>query len=237
MSTKTATAGASLADQVLRRMLDRIRTGVWRPGTILPGQRHLVEEFNVSSVPLREALSMMKTMGIVEIRHGRKTVIRQADTDLLQQLLPLMFCLEGQRNFAQVYELRLAIESRTAVLAAERRSQADVDSLADWTRKLRAAHLDDTAVFYEADLGFHLRIAEATNNSLFALFFKTISGFVAQTMGCGMNTERRLRAVLAHEAILEAIAKQDTQRAYVEMEAHLRYSSTHFVPADEPMTN
>ena len=219
---------ASCADDVFRWILERVGSGEWRPGTAVPSERKLVEELGVSRVPVREALSMLKSLGIVEIRQGRRTYVRQMDTGMLQQLFPLIFRLEGEESFLQIYDLRLAVESRTAFLAAERRAKADEDALIELTRQFRACHQEDSLGFVELDLAFHVRIAEATGNAFFPLLLRTFSGFViySQSEGCRDSLERRVRAVQAHESILDAIIDRDAPRAQVEMEAHLRYSAS-----------
>lgn len=218
----------SCADDVFRWILARVGSGEWRPGTLIPSERQLVEELGVSRVPVREALSMLKSLGLVEIRQGRRSYVRQMDTGMLQQLFPLVFRLEGQESFLQIFDLRLAVESRTAFLAAERRAEADVEALADLTRRFRAQHEEESPAFVELDLAFHVRLAEATGNAFFPLLLRTFSGFViySQSEGCRDSLERRTRAVQAHESILEAIADRDAPRAQVEMEAHLRYSAS-----------
>lgn len=221
----------SLADDLLQRMLDRVRSGAWRPGTAIPSQRELVSEFGVSGVPLREALSMMKTLGILDIHHGRRSVIRRLDTQVLEQLFPLVFCLEGQQSFSQIYDLRLTLEPKAAYFAAQRRTEADIDELTRLVT-LHREHVEaGDAAFFEADQRFHGRIADATGNPFFAVLQKVFAAFViqAQVHGCSHSHERRLRAAIAHESILDAIATRDAPRASVEMEAHLRYGATHYV--------
>lgn len=225
--------GMSLSDNVFQLMLSRIRSGEWRPGTVIPSQRQLVEEFGISGVPLREALSMMKTLGILEIQQGRKSIVRQLDTEVLEQLFPLVFCLEGEQCFDEVNELRLALEPRAAMLAAKRRSDKDVEELT----RLVAMHRDllqndDDPRFFEADLNFHLRIAEATRNPFFRLLQGVFSNLVIRAQmrrGCGFSLERRQHANRAHESILYAIANKDAQGASIEMEAHVRESKSHHV--------
>jgi GntR family transcriptional regulator, transcriptional repressor for pyruvate dehydrogenase complex len=218
----------SCTDDVFRWVLERIGTGEWRPGTVVPSERQLAERLGVSRVPVREALSMLKGLGIVEIRQGRRTFVRQMDTGMLQQLFPLVFRLEGQESFLQIFDLRLAVESRTAFLAAERRTEADGQALAELTRQFRAHHVGESPRFVELDLAFHVRIAEATGNPFFPLLLRTFSGFViySQSEGCRNSLERRIRGVQAHESIVEAIIDRDAPRAQVEMEAHLRYSGS-----------
>lgn len=224
----------SQAELVLHQMLERVRGGQWLPGTILPGQRQLVSEFGVSAVPLREALSMLKAMGILDIRHGHKTVVRRMDSEILERLLPLAFHLEGQQGFEQIAELRLAIEPRSAFLAAGRRTEEDVDALTELVATLRSNYENDAGTSLQADWGFHVRIAAATGNPFYVMLLKTFSSYVTyvQNVGCAHSRERRLRAVLSHESILEAIRQKDPQRAFVEMEAHLRYSATHYLQQD-----
>jgi len=219
---------SSCADDVFRWVVARIGSGEWRPGTVVPSERQLVEQLGVSRVPVREALSMLKSLGIVEIRQGRRSVVRQMDTGMLQQLFPLVFRLEGQESFLQIFDLRLAVESRTAFLAAERRTQADADALSELTRRFRAHHEEESPAYGELDLDFHVRIAEATGNPFFPLLLRTFSGFIiySQSEGCRNSLERRVRAVQAHESILDAIVDRDAPRAQVEMEAHLRYSAS-----------
>ena len=218
----------SCADDVFRWVLDRIGSGEWKPGTIVPSERQLVEQLGVSRVPVREALSMLRSLGIVEVHQGRRSSVRQMDTAMLQQLFPLVFRLEGQESFLQIFDLRLAVESRTAFLAAQRRTQEDADALAELTRRFRAHHEADSPAFVGLDLAFHVRIAEATGNPFFPLLLRTFSGFViySQSEGCRDSLERRIRAVQAHESILDAIIDRDAPRAQVEMEAHLRYSAS-----------
>ena len=219
---------SSCADDVFRWVLDRVGSGEWRPGTVIPSERQLAEQLGVSRVPVREALSMLKSLGIVEIQQGRRSLVRQMDTAMLQQLFPLVFRLEGQESFLKIFDLRLAVESRTAFLAAERRTREDADALADLTRQFRSHQSKDSPAFVGLDLSFHVRIAEATGNPFFPLLLRTFSGFViySQSEGCRNSLERRIRAVQAHESILDAIVDQDAPRAQVEMEAHLRYSAS-----------
>ena len=225
----TPSNGHSLADDLFHRMIARIRSGEWSPGTALPGQRKLVEEFGVSGVPLREALSMLKSWGVLEIHQGRRTVVRRLDTDVLQTLLPLAFSFDDQESFHQICELRLALEPKSASLAAKHMMPDELAVLSDLIAKMRDTYEEGGQEFFDCDLAFHQRIADATGNPLFALLLKAIAGIVihAQLLGCGHSKKRREMAVWSHELILDAIANRDSRRAFVEMEAHLHYTINH----------
>lgn len=223
--------GHSATQGVFRKLLGRIESGEWGVGTTLPSERRLMEELGVSRVALREALSMLRALGALETRHGSGTTVRRIDAGVLAQLFPLMFRMEGQRSFEQVFELRLAIECRTARLAAQRRTEDDVRALNGLVLRFREAQAQTLEEAVELDLAFHVRIAEATGNTLFAVLLRTLAPLVLYGMveSCKDDPVRRRRGLDSHEAIAEAIIDKDPDRAAVEMEAHLRYSASRII--------
>ena len=225
-----------LTQIVLDRVLERVRSGEWPPGHELPSERELIREFAVSRVPLREALSSLRTLGVLETRPGSGTRVRKVDADAVARLMPLLVTMDGQQTFAQVFELRLAVEAQTAALAAERHSEDDARALREIVKRFRD-DLDaglETAI--ETDLAFHVRIAEATGNPLFGMLMRTLAELVrhVQVESCKDDPERRRRAVMSHEGIAEAILARDPARARVEMEAHLRYSASRILGEMKP---
>jgi GntR family transcriptional repressor for pyruvate dehydrogenase complex len=208
-------------------MLDRIRSGEWPVGSLLPAERVLVETFGTSRIALREALSTLRAFGVLDTEHGRGSTVRRIDASILGKLLPLMLTLEGEQPFEQTFELRLALESRTAYLAALCRTDIEmeeIDRLAAEFRRQVNGKLDGAVA---TDIAFHMAITRATHNPLFATILKAVSEFVkyVQTISCTNNPVRQARAVQAHESIAEAIRDRDAERARVEMESHLRYSA------------
>jgi GntR family transcriptional regulator, transcriptional repressor for pyruvate dehydrogenase complex len=217
----------SKVEWLARAMLDRIRNGEWRVGSLVPGERVLMEQFGTSRIALREAMSTLRALGVLDTEHGRGSTVRRIDTTILEQLLPLMLSLEGEQPFEQTFELRLALESRTAYLAALRRTDDEmgqIDRLVDEFRGQVAGELGGAVA---TDIEFHMAVARAAHNPLFPTILKAVSEFVkyVQTISCANNPVRRARAVQAHESIAEAIRDRDAERARVEMESHLRYSA------------
>ena len=222
--------------RVVQEVLGRVRRGTWPVGKRLPSERALIEELHVSRVPLREALSSLRALGVLETRAGSGTRVARVTAHTIAQLLPLLVTLEGERTFDQIFELRLALETQTAALAAERRAEHDLFLLHDFTRRFRA-DLDaglETAI--ETDLDFHVQIAKATGNPLFAVLMQSLAELVkhVQRKSCQDDPLRRRRAVESHEAIVDAIDARDPQRARAEMEAHLRYSASRFLSHGGP---
>lgn len=215
-------------------MLDSIQIGEWPVGSSIPSERTLIDQFGVSRIAIREAVSMLRGLGVVDVSHGRRTRVRKIDAKVFDQLLPVMLASGGQQTFEQVFEVRLAIESRSAHLAATSRTDSQLKQLQTLVERFKK-HSRSTSgkAALKTDLAFHLQIAEATGNPLFPILLEAIARFVVfgQAESCKDNPARRQRAVAAHQSIYEAIADQDAERAQVEMEAHLRYSATRVIEA------
>lgn len=212
---------------VFREMLQYVHNGEWEVGMSIPSERTLIRDFGVSRIAIREALSMLRGLGVLDIGHGRRTQVRKVDAETFAQFMPLLLASGGQRSFDQIFEIRLAIESAAASLAAKRRTSDQVHKLGELVKRFRKERLSDSGKALAADMDFHMAIAEMTGNPLFPVILEALGSFVAyaQRESCRNDRVRRQRAVAAHESIMEAIADGDSDRARVEMEAHLRYSS------------
>jgi GntR family transcriptional repressor for pyruvate dehydrogenase complex len=221
-------------EAIYQQMLDSIQLGEWPVGTNIPSERTLIDQFGVSRIAVREAVSMLRGLGVVDVSHGRRTRVRKLDAKVFDQLLPMMLSSGGQQTFEQVFEVRLAIESRAAYLAALSRTEQQLKQLRVLCEKFRKLVQSSSGMAaVRTDLAFHLQIAEATSNPLFPTLLEAISRFVVfgQEESCKADPVRRQRAVAAHESITEAIVARDAERARVEMEAHLRYSASRAIEA------
>lgn len=226
--------GSSTAETVYKKMLRSIRSGDWQVGSSIPSERDLIDHFGVSRIAIREAVSMLRGLGVVDVSHGRRTRVRKIDVKIFDQLLPMMLSAGGQRTFEQVFEVRLAIESRTAHLAALSRTEEQLKAMRLLVEKFRKqSRMVGRSAALKTDLKFHLLIAESTQNPLFSTLLEAISRFVVfgQVQSCKDDPVRRQRAVASHNAILDAIADRDADLARAEMEAHLRFSATRVIDA------
>lgn len=229
-------SGRGTTDGIRETMLRRIRSGRWPVGSALPSERELMDEFKVSRIPLREALAGLRALGVLETLPRSGTRVRRVDARTVAQLLPLIVTLESDRTFSQVFDLRLAVESQTAALAARFHTEDDADTLRLLLARMgagREARLEDAV---DTDLAFHVAIARATRNPLFEVLMRTLAELVqhVQVQSCKDDPIRRRRAHDAHLAIAEAILARDADRARAEMEAHLRYSASRQQDAGVP---
>jgi GntR family transcriptional regulator, transcriptional repressor for pyruvate dehydrogenase complex len=220
----------STAQRLFDEMLLRIRSGVWPADRAIPGERQLTAEFGVSRVALREALSMLRSLGVVETGRGRASVVRRLGPEFFRRVFPLILGGEGRRSYAEVFEVRLAIEGPAAALAAARRNEADLEELDRLVARFRAEAEREAPERAETDLEFHLAVARASGNPLFPALLNAISGFVIYGLRetwarAGETPEARVRAVERHQSIAAAIRRRDADLARNEMEAHLRYTA------------
>lgn len=218
----------SLAHDVVDALSGRIREGSLVPGVKLPTEAAIMEEFGVSRTVVREAISRLQAAGLVETRHGVGTFVVGMGDPSTFRISPDQ--LGTLQDVIAVLELRIAVETECAALAAVRRSPENIVTL-------RAALAAFTAALEEGrdavgpDFQFHLEIAKATQNHHFVDLMATLGGMMiprARLEPPGPLTPERqayLRRVNSeHESIVEAISRQDPEAARAAMRTHLANS-------------
>lgn len=204
-------------------MLELIESGTWEVGSSIPSERTLMLDFGVSRIAVREALSMLKALGVLNISHGRSTTVQKMTSETLARLFPLMLSMEGKQSLTHVFEVRNGLELQTAWLAAQKRTADDLNRLTDLAKRFESFDTD-TPESIEADHQFHVQIAKATGNPLFWVLLNVLGSYVkfAQRESGKHDPEQHRRASLAHHAILQAITDRNPEKSQLEMEKHLR---------------
>ncbi|WP_157271010.1 FadR/GntR family transcriptional regulator [Azohydromonas aeria] len=215
----------SLAQELVDTLGERIRTGALPPGTKLPTEAAVMEEFGVSRTVVREAISKLQAAGLVDTRHGVGTFVvgpGQASFRITAEQL------ETLRDVIAVLELRIGLETEAAALAAMRRNEGNL-------HEMRVA-LDEFAAAVNAgrdavapDFAFHLEIARATQNAHFAELLGSLGAKIIPRSRLGDETSAELQAYLLranaeHESIFDAIRRQDPEAARAAMRTHLANS-------------
>ena len=214
-----------LSDHVAEELLASIAAGRLEPGDRLPSERTLSEQFGVSRTVIREAIRSLAARGVVESRAGSGLVVATMDPSRLTALLSL-FLGSGALHYADVHEVREAIESRMTALAATRRTDEDLADLRDALEALGAAAArDDVEATSLADVEFHRAIARTTHNDLFVMMLDSIGDVLLEVRRETLREPSRRQAVMpAHERIVRAIEAGDAAAARAAMEAHLEES-------------
>ena len=204
-------------------MLANIKSGAWAVGSTIPSERALMEEHQVSRIALREALSMLRALGVLNISQGKKTTVRRMNSEILGRLFPLMLSLEGEQSLIHVFELRMGIETEAAFWAAQRGSEEQIQLIGKLAEQFQNNFVEDSPESIELDHQFHLAVAQATGNPLFPILLGTLSEFVkfAQRESGKRSKDRRTKAVQEHFAIYQAIHDSKPLQAKEAMQNHL----------------
>ena len=214
-----------LGDQLYGQILERIVSGALKEGEKLPSENKICQAFGVSRPTVREALMRLHADGLVTTRQGSGTYLLKRPSDHLTRLAPV----SDVAGMLRCQEVRIALEGSSARLAAQRRTQSEMEEI---NAALNALHVafDGSGVPANADYLFHLAVARASGNTLFADLLEMLHETIQQAMTVGLgitrtgSKERARRVVEEHEAIAEAIARGDGEAADLAMRYHLHRS-------------
>lgn len=222
-----ARRGVSLTQQLVEFLTDRIRTGGLAAGSKLPTEAEIIAAHGVSRTVVREALSRLTAAGLTVTRHGVGTFVRASggadfriDPAQMATLVEVLALLE----------LRISMEAEAASLAALRRSDDQLQGIAEALEGFaRAVAEGDGTV--EHDYQFHLRIARATGNHYFSDLLGYLGTMVIPRTRLNTAELAQLdrREYLAgvhreHQAIHQAIERRDADAARAAMRTHLAMS-------------
>ena len=193
-----------------------IVTGRHEPGTVLPGEIEIAEEFGVSRSVVREALRMLSARGLIESRPKIGTRVKSRDAwNLLDPiLLEWMFEAAPPKKFVKnLFELRLIVEPAAAELAARKKTSRQLATMGHAIEEM-ARHTLHTAEGQLADQEFHAAILEATDNELMINLSASIGAAVRWTTYFKFRNTRKPRdPIEEHRALFDAIAEGDGERA------------------------
>jgi GntR family transcriptional regulator, transcriptional repressor for pyruvate dehydrogenase complex len=214
----------TLVEEIVRKLLDYLLSHHVPPGGRLPSERQLAEAFGVGRSVIREALKSLSLLGVVHVRQGDGTYL----TDLQSSLLPKVIewgLLLGERRTLDLVEARRHIEVATARLAAERRDERQLSELAALLERMRHA-AEDAEEFVDADIAFHIKIAEASRNTALLDILSGIQAllrvWITRVISAAGRTEPSYRE---HEPVYDAILRQDPDAAAAAMDRHLLAAS------------
>lgn len=215
----------SLTADLVQSLGDSIRDGRLQPGIKLPREADLMQEYGVSRTVVREAISRLQAAGMVETRHGIGTFVVGLGDATTFRIAPDQ--LGTLNDVIAVLELRIAVESEAAALAAARRGEEHLRAMRTALNAFATA-VEEGRDAVGPDFQFHLEIARATQNPRFADLMGTLGGTMIPRARLDVDepltTQRRdyLRRVNAeHESVFNAIANRDADSARAAMRTHL----------------
>jgi DNA-binding FadR family transcriptional regulator len=207
--------------QVARTLGTDIIAGRYPEGAKLPGDAELTRLFGISRPVLREGVKTLVAKGLLSTKAKVGTVVRKRSAWNMFDADVLAWHLEGSidiRFLHDLAEIRLAVEPRSAALAAQRRSESDVAEMRNSIELMRM-ELSSSVGFAESDLSLHIAIAEASDNP----FMRSMGGVIQAALRASfllstpVSKRERGATVDAHERIVDAIESRNPEAASAAM--------------------
>lgn len=226
----------NLAQAVIEHITNNIQSGALKPGEKLPTESEIMALHGVSRTVVREAISHLQAAALVQTRHGIGTFALEPP--------PVTLAIQNEaivtvRDVLAILELRISLETEAAWLAASRRSTAQVTEMEAVLKKMQAGSIpEENSV--NADVQFHLLIAQATGNRYFVEILSHLGNTIIPR--ARLNTAKLAhdepatylgRVNREHEDIFNAILRQDPEAARAAMRTHLSNSRERLRRAQE----
>jgi len=219
-----ALPASSPVSEVARRLLDLFTSGSIAPGTRLPPERQLAATLEVGRSAVREALAALEILGIVDVRPGSGTYLRGAASELLPQTLRWGLLI-GERNTAELLDLRSGLEIYVARLAAGRADSAAIAAMSSSLERMRRS-AEDLAVFARADRDFHVALSTAATNATLVDLLHVVRSLLQVYDDRAVHDAEQVTAAIAeHAAVLRAVEAGDEDAAASAMAAHMATAS------------
>lgn len=225
MSAFTPVKPKRVYAQIVEQIIDLIKSGEFPPGTQLPTERDLARRLGVGRASVREALSALQILGLVETKHGQGTFV--SATQPSPALQPDTSLIYSEESPFAILHARMAIEPPIAAMAAAQRPDSAVERLESIVDRVESEP-GDTYTFSSGDRDFHLAIAEATGNSVLIGAMSGVCELMGQRLWLALMTRtsfamrgRVQQGLDEHRGILEAIKLRDAKLAAERMDKHL----------------
>ncbi|MBL3641232.1 FadR family transcriptional regulator [Bacillus sp. RHFB] len=213
-------------EEVSDELYEMIRSGSLKPGEQLDSIQQLAENFQVGRPAIREALSALSSMGLIEIKQGEGTFVKTFDPAIMNHPLSAALLMD-QDNIKHLLEVRKILESGTAEVAAKKRTEENLNELKDMLSNMDKVS-DDEELSDKADISFHVAVANASQNELLITLMNHVSELMTEKMRdirrvALYSEEMTLKQLYQqHVRIYDAIAAQDEDEARSAMLFHLQ---------------
>ncbi|MFJ9383384.1 FadR/GntR family transcriptional regulator [Peribacillus sp. NPDC101481] len=213
-------------EEVSDELYEMIRSGSLKPGEQLDSIQQLAENFQVGRPAIREALSALSSMGLIEIKQGEGTFVKTFDPAIMNHPLSAALLMD-QDNIKHLLEVRKILESGTAEVAAKKRTEENLIELKDRLFNMEKVS-DDEELSDKADIAFHVAVANASQNELLITLMNHVSELMMEKMRdirriALYSEEMTLKQLYQqHVRIYDAILAQDEDGARSAMLFHLQ---------------
>lgn len=210
-----------LYEKIVEQIETRIVDGELNAGDKLSSERELAKQFGVSRTSVREAMKALTLKGLIEVMPGRGTFITDQTSRTLRHSLNLMVQVGKREANKYLIELREILEPEIAAISASRANKGDVAAMREAV-EIMDRSMDNISAYIEADLDFHLALAESIQNPLILVLLDLLIVELREQRFRSANVEGSLhRGQPHHKAILAAVEKGNAENARRIMIAHM----------------
>ncbi len=214
--------------------VDQIRSLIlannYKPGDRLPSERELGEQLSIGRPSVREALRILGTMGLIEIRAGNGTYVR--DVNLLPYIDSLITHISSRLKFREdhilkLWQVRKVLEAGNVRLACLRMNPQRLAKMDECVQEMEK-NIGKRDVFVSTGVRFHREIAEATDNEILIMLWTNVWDLILRTDLYHRRSSPQFRKLHSpeqslqdHKKICRALAQGDQQECLQAMEEHL----------------
>ena len=211
-------ASSKRVNSIVQKLLEPIEQGRWAAGQMLPGQRELAEQLEISRPSLREAITVLETLGVVRSLPGKGVMVLDRKAQPLDEL-PVSTAATAE----DVLQLRYALEPFIVGLVAQTVDDNALSQLRLLVLDMREAVEDgNPQAMTGAYSAFHRKLVAITSNPIFLSVSQQIASALEQSEGPTLRDPEHAEQILEeHETILHAIRRHDSELASRAMRQHI----------------
>jgi DNA-binding FadR family transcriptional regulator len=230
MEFRNVRTAGRLSELVREQLEEAILSGKVKVNEQLPTETDLGVSFGVSRTVIREALQRLEGQGLVHSRIGSGSYVSPYPLDRMKAVLHRFAALNPQaETFMYLLDLRIVIETETCGRLAERHDAQAISDLRGILKRMDQSR-EELEEFAKADMGFHLRIAQASGNPFFPTILEPLKN-IGQAFALATYESEAVieRTCQEHQAIFQALADGDVENSRKRIRDHLGYSKAHYV--------
>jgi len=212
-------SSSTVVNSVVEKLRQALARGQWRTGDMLPGQRELAEQLGISRPSLREAVTVLETLGLVRSLPGKGVLVLDADAAAQEPGVDT----SAAASLADVLELRYTLEPFIVGLVAQSANSQDIGQLRLTLMDMREAlEADDSEAGVRAYIAFHEALFALTTNPIFQSVVQQTGNALKQSADMLRNSPEHLAARLKeNEAVVRAIRERSSAQASAQMRQHI----------------
>ena len=209
----------SVSEQIAQQIKEKIINGEFKPGDKLPSENEFCKIYGVSRVVVRQALSTLLALGLIETKFGEGSFVKQPESgQMLNGLIPHTFL--NEKSLTEIIEFRRIYEANVAYLACEKATEKDVETLRTIYNDM-VKNQDDLSVFSKLDYDFHIAIARISGNSYVIKVYEIIAEVLLSAFSDIVSKRGNQAGLKYHGEILSAFESKNAEAAKQSMQAHM----------------